>query len=271
MNLSHLVSSVQDYIQPTRNFSLAYIIIDTLCVITFVVLLFLKKRRITAFWALAGGLLYFLVDFGYFYLISGSREIFLAVGEESFSLCSSFQTALVLFWMSMSYGILDFAFIWLWLSKDEYRKEFTWLIIIFWTCIPLTASIFNNSLPDSMINFMTTRSTGKYHGFMALIMLVGYLIVIIMNLFNKDKEKIPVLRLFVIGFMAQFMWEFALLVFGVRSQIYADDALRQILTLLQDSLIETNLGLPYIYFINKAVMSRWNEDLTSKKLKVATN
>jgi hypothetical protein len=41
---------------------------------------------------------------------------------------------------------------------------------------------------------------------------------------------------------------------------------RSISTLLQDSLVETNLGMPYIYFIHKAVTSRWDDDLKKKEI-----
>jgi uncharacterized membrane protein len=114
---------------------------------------------------------------------------------------------------------------------------------------------------------MTTRSTNKYHGIMGLLMVVGYLIVILMNIFNKDKDKkIPIVRLFIIGFMAQFLWEFLLLVFGIRSQNYDSNLGRELMTLLQHSLVETNLGMPYIYFIHKAITSRYQDDGVKRAL-----
>lgn len=54
--------------------------------------------------------------------------------------------------------------------------------------------------------------------------------------------------------MVQFSWEFVLLITGIRVQ--------GIGPLVVDSLLETNLGLPYIYFIHRAVNRRWREDLT---------
>ncbi|MFA6861643.1 MAG: hypothetical protein WCR56_04620 [Bacilli bacterium] len=260
--------SLADYVQPTRNFSLAYVILDSLFVIFFVTLLFIKKKRVTAIWSLAGGLLYWLVDYGIFYLATGSREIFsyLYNNSEVTSLLGNLDTCLILFWMSMSYGILDFAFIWLWLSKDKNALEYSSLIVIWWICCPLMADFINNLCP-TILCFMTTRSTNKYHGIMGLLMVVGYLIVILMNIFNKDKDKkIPIVRLFIIGFMAQFLWEFLLLVFGIRSQNYDSNLGRELMTLLQDSLVETNLGMPYIYFIHKAITSRYQDDGVKRAL-----
>lgn len=255
-----------DFVQPTRNFSLAYIICDSLFIIAFVTLLFLKKKRVTAFWSLAGGVLYFIVDYGIFYGALGSRSIssYTFSAPETTTLLGPGGTGLVLLWMSMSYGITNFAFIWLWLSKDKRALEYTALIVIFWICCPLISSFINNIAPD-IICFQTTRGTDKYHGIMGLIMLVGYFIVIIMNIFNKSGEKIPIVRLFVIGFLVQFFWEASLLVFGIRSQNYGGDFTRQLMTLLQDSLVETNLGLPYIYFIHKAVTGRYNDDCSKKE------
>lgn len=255
-----------DYVQPTRHFSLSYIIIDSLCLLLFLYLLFRKKKYVTLLWSLFGGILYWIVDYGYFYLISHSREISITISGNT-QVASSLVTSLVLLWMSLSYGILDFAFIWLWLKKDEDRKEFTWLIIAYWCTIPLVSTIFDNSIGD-MIYFTTTRSTGKYHGIMALIMLVGYIVLIIYNLTRKKTEdKANIARIFLIGFMSQFLWEFFLLVFNIRSSIYEGNMRREIMTLLQDSLIETNLGLPYMYFISRFVYSKLDESLKRKPIK----
>lgn len=257
-----VISEGMDYVQPTRNFSLAYVILDSIFVCAFVFLLFFKKRRVTAYWALAGGVLYFLVDFLLFYLATGSREIFSYALDESAKtvLLGPGGTAGILFWMSMSYGILDFAFIWLWLSNDEHRIEYSLLIVVWWICCPLMADFINNLAPSSLA-FMTTRGTGKYHGVMGLIMVIGYVLAIVYNLLQKEKDKkVPLVRIFIIGFMAQFLWEAALLVFGVRSQNYGGDSMRQIMTLLQNSLVETNLGMPYIYFIHRFVTARYRED-----------
>lgn len=262
------IDSAMDYVQPTRNFSLAYIVLDAIFVCFFVFLLFFRKKRVTAYWALFGGVLYFLVDFLLFYLASGSREIFSYVlsSPEETTLLGAGGTAGILFWMSMSYGILDFAFIWLWLSNDEHRIEYSLLIIVWWISCPLMADFINNLTPEGLA-FMTTRGTGKYHGIMGLILVVGYVLGIVYNLLVKEKEKrVPLVRIFIIGFMAQFLWEAALLIFGIRSQNYGGDSFRQIMTLLQDSLVETNLGMPYIFFIHRFVMSRYREDGTRKQI-----
>jgi hypothetical protein len=56
------------------------------------------------------------------------------------------------------------------------------------------------------------------------------------------------LALLAIGIGVQFSWEFILLVSGIRPS--------GVLPLAINSLIETNLGMPYAYFIHKGLQQR---------------
>ncbi|MCI2068659.1 MAG: hypothetical protein LKJ88_03685 [Bacilli bacterium] len=230
-------------INPTRNFNLAYIILDSVFILVLLALLFLKKKYRTLLWSLFGGALYFLVDFGYFYLISGSRKVLIngTVQGEGY-------TALILLWMSLSYGITNFVFIWLCLDKDKNLKEWLILIIGWWLIAPSLAALGGERI------IQTTRTTGKYHWIMALFLVVGYLYLIIRNLFFK-KEKVDILKLNLIGISVQFAWEAALLINGIRP---LDSA--SLVTLLVDSLLETNLGMPYFYFIHKYIFDQPEEE-----------
>ncbi len=243
-------------LDPTRNFSLSYVILDSIFLVFFAVLLLVQKKKMTFLFSLAGGILYFLVDFLIFYLLTGSRIIYINNVE-----ANALNTALILFWMSVSYGFLDFAFIWLWLSKDKNALLYSAIIVIWWICCPLISE-FINTFSNQVTAIKTTRTTNKYHGVMGILMVVGYFIIIIMNLTGKY-EKIPVVRLFVIGFMAQFLWELILFIFGIR---FGDNNIVKIVnTILRDSLVETNLGMPYLYFIHKGLSKKFNEDLSKTK------
>ena len=91
---------------------------------------------------------------------------------------------------------------------------------------------------------------------MAIILIVGYLLLTIYFLMKKVSFK-QMLSLFLIGVSVQFGWELALLVNGIRPSDFA--SLR---TLIINSLIETNLGMPIIYVIFHFFRNRWNEDLS---------
>ena len=66
------------------------------------------------------------------------------------------------------------------------------------------------------------------------------------------KKKINILYLLFIGITVQLGWETALLVTGIRQSGME--------TLVINSLIETNLGLPYIYHIHKYIDERFGKE-----------
>lgn len=226
-----------------RDFNLAYIILDSIFLLVFARLLLYKKRRLTLFWGLFGGILYFAVDYGIFHLLTNSRSI---TGGSMFW---------VLLWMSLSYGFTNFTWIWLALKRDEYLKEWSFLIFVWWIACPVLAQMF----PSAEIHI--ERTTGAYHGVMGAILFVSYLAAIIYNFTQSDKStRINVMRLFVIGVLVQLGWEFSLLVGGIRSGGFSVE--QKLITLFVNSLVETNLGLPAIYLIYLAITSKLNEDLT---------
>lgn len=191
-------------ITPTRNFNLLYIILDSIFILFLLIMLVVKKRYFTTLFALFGGVLYFIVDFGYFYLLSHSRQIMIDDVIQN-----DLVTGLILFWMSMSYGITNFAFIWLCLRKDKHLKNWLMLIIGWWLMVPLIASLGGPN------NIQTFRTTNQYHSYMAILLVIGYGGLLIYNLLTK-KKQIQLLWLNLIGISVQFSWEFALLIHGIR-------------------------------------------------------
>lgn len=227
-----------------RVFSPLYIILDTIFLIALLAALILRKRYACAIFAIAGGVLYMIVDYGIFHLALGTRSI------EGGSLFW------VLLWMSMSYGITNFALIWIWLSKDEHFVEYTAAIWIWWICCPMLTQTFSGS--DNLIKIQ--RTTGSYHGYMALIMVVCYFALIVYNLVQKEKDKrFNIVWLFILGILVQLGWEAGLLIGGIRSADF--DPFTKIMTLITNSLVETNLGMPAIYCIYLWYSSRFTEDL----------
>lgn len=230
-------------ITPTRNFSLAYVIMDSVFILFFCGLLFYKKRYATLLWALFGGLLYFIVDYGYFHLISHSRVITYQNNE------SELITFWVLLWMSFSYGITNFAYIWLCFRKDKHLKEWLLLILIWWLIAPQIASLDKGHL------IMTYRTTNQYHFFMAILLFIGYFGIIVYNLITK-KQKLNILWLLAIGISVQFAWEFSLFINGIRP--WNEGSLK---TIIVNSLLETNLGIPYMFLIYSFFSKHFSENL----------
>lgn len=234
-------------ITPTRNFNLLYIILDTLFILILLGLLVYKKRNLTVLFALFGGILYTLVDFGGFYLLSRSRIVFINGIQQD-----ALNTFLVLFWMSMSYGITNFIFIWVLISKDKLAKYWLFLIIMWWLICPSIASMGGEN------NITTFRTTTSYHGIMGIILVISYLALIIYILIS-GKEIVNILYLCLIGISVQFSWEFSLLINGIRP--LNENSLQ---TLIINSCLETNLGMPAIYLIYHLINKKYNEDGSKK-------
>lgn len=232
-----------------RQFNLLYIYLDIAFLIMLCALLIIKKKYLTLIFALFGGILYFAVDYGIFHLLTHSRSI---EGGSMFW---------VLLWMSMSYGITNFAWIWLCFTKDKRALEWVLLIWIWWIAAPMIASTFGKSFPTILIQ----RTTGAYHGVMAAILFAGYLFAIVWNLFQKEKEeRFPLLWLLLVGISVQFAWEFSLLLGGIRSAAITDWGAK-IITLITNSLLETNLGAVPIFCISTAITAKINENLKPRE------
>lgn len=228
-----------------RQFTPMYIWLDIAFLLVFAGLLLWKRRYTTVLVGLVMGLVYMLVDYGIFHLVCHTRSI-----------SPGYSLFWVLLWMSMSYGFTNFTWIWLWLKKDSHLLEWSLLILTWWFCCPLLAATFGGSQAPITIQ----RTTGAYHGYMALILFVGYLGVIVYNLWQRQREKrINLPWLLAIGILVQFGWEAGLLLGGVRSAGLS--LAEKLAPLVINSLLETNLGMPYVYLIFTAVTARFTEDL----------
>lgn len=234
-----------------RVFTPLYIYLDIAFLVFFCALLVIKKKYLTVLFALFGGVLYMIVDYGIFYAALHSRTV------------TGGSTFWVLLWMSMSYGITNFAWIWLWISKDKHLFGWSLLIMVWWISAPLIASIGGGEA-----TITTSRTTGSYHGVMGLILFVGYAACIVYNLFQKDKTKrFPLLWMLIIGVLVQFGWEFSLLIGGIRSAAITDWGAK-LTTLIVNSLVETNLGMPIIFPLYALITSHFTEEMKKRDIRV---
>ncbi len=233
-----------------RQFPPLYIWLDLAFLGVFLGLLLYKKKYMTVAVGLFFGLVYLAVDYGVFHLLLHTRSI--SPGHSLFW---------VLLWMSVSYGFTNFAWIWLWISRDQHLLEWSVLILSWWLCCPMLAWSFGGEAEPIVIE----RTTGAYHGGMAAILFVGYLGAIVWNLSReKREERIDLPWLLAIGILVQLGWEAALLIGGIRSAGFAgiEEKLRP---LVVNSLLETNLGMPYIYAIYIWYSSRFTETLRRRE------
>ena len=142
-----------DDIIARRQFDPLYIWLDIAFLLVLAGLLLWKRKYMTVLVGLFFGLVYFAVDYGLFHLVFHARTI-----SEGYSLFW------VLLWMSMSYGFTNFAWIWLWISKDKRLFEWSALILFWWLCAPMIAATFGRGEP-----IVIQRTTGAYHGYMEFV------------------------------------------------------------------------------------------------------
>ncbi len=232
-----------------RQFDPLYIVLDCGFLILLAGLLVWRKKYSALLVGGLAGILYMLVDYGIFHLVCGARSI-----SEGHSLFW------VLLWMSVSYGFTNFVWIWLWIARDRDLLEWSALILMWWFCCPLLTQTFGGKAAPIVIQ----RTTGSYHGYMALLLFAGYLFLFIWNMAHSERsEKMPLLWLLAIGILVQLGWEAGLLLGGVRSAGF--DFGRAMRTLLINSLLETNLGMPYIYCIFLWYTSRYTHELKRRE------
>lgn len=223
---------------PSRVLNELYIYLDIGFLLILAVILLLTKRYAAFLFGIFGGLLYFLVDYGGFYSLLHTRVV---QGADPFWF---------LLWLSMSYGFTNFVWIWLWLDRDGRALEWSVLITSGWLCVSLLSQNFGGPFGEISIS----RGTGSYHGIMALLLFVGYGVLCVHNIRVKEKkDRYPIIWILAIGILVQFAWEFILLITGIRAQGFGP--------LVVDSLLETNLGLPYIFLIHRTVTKRFGENL----------
>ncbi len=231
-----------------RQFLPSYILLDCIFLAVFAGLLLWKKKYMTVIVGLIFGAVYMAVDYGIFHLLTHSRSI-----------SDGYSMFWVLLWMSVSYGFTNFVWIWLWISKDKHLFEWSTLILSWWFCCPMLAQAVGGEQTPITIQ----RTTGAYHGYMALILFAGYLIAIIYNLYQTNpRRRVNIPWILAIGILVQFGWEAGLLIGGIRSAGFSlEEKLRP---LIVNSLLETNLGLPYMYFIFVKITSTYTEQLKKR-------
>ncbi len=242
-------------IVPSRSFSPLYILFDSIFLVFLLTRLWIEKKKVAFFFSLAGGILYFLVDFLIFYLALMTRVITYGT-----TVLGPLGVSGVLFWMSRSYGITNFLLIYLALRHDKSLLKYSVIILRWWLVAPTLQEM------DKSFSLITTsRGTGSYHYVMAIILLVGYALYLLYGAIKKEKRE-NILYLNIVGILVQLGWEASLLINGIRPRNAAS-----VKTRIIDSLIETNLGRPYLYFIVKAISSHFNEDGKKKNLNEKPN
>jgi len=207
-----------------RIFGLDYILFDLAFLAIFLFLLIKLKKKIPLIAFFVGGLLInFFIDWG-IWLHSGVREVMLP---------ANFFGGTILFfvWFSLSYGV-EYAYVFLMFDKNSKKIEWTLFVLMGWILVALLSQL----IPINDTSIVTIRHMSDFRILRIAIVLIGYSLLF---LFKYDWKKI--LYLFSIGFLIHFMMEFSLSITNIRPGSFW--------ILLENSLIEFNMGVPFFYLI----------------------
>lgn len=240
-NIGAMQNLLSEEVIASRSMNYLYIWIDIGFLLILLGLLIWKKKYQALIVGLLGGILYFAVDYGIFYAALHTRVV------------TGADTMWFLLWLSLSYGFTNFSWIWLWLDKDKNLLEWSLLIPLGW----LGNGWISKGLGDQTGIINITRGTGNYHWVMAIFLVVGYGYLLIHNLGAGKEKRYPLLWILAIGVLVQFAWEASLAITGIRNQSWA--------TLIVNSLLETNMGLPYLFLIHLQANKKRGEDLRIKE------
>jgi len=214
-----------------RTFPTLFVWMDCAWLVVLAVILLWRKKHLAVLVGLLGGALYFLVDYGVFFLALRTREV---TGADPF---------LLLLWLSVSYGFTNMAWAWLLLDRDGRGVEWSLLVICGWLAVAFMSASSGAGFPVIRIQ----RGTGAYHGVMALILAAGYGALIVRNL-AVPGPRVDLIPLLAIGVGIQAAWELVLLLSGIRPP--------SLVPFVVNSLLETNLGMPYLFLIHEALGRR---------------
>ena len=212
-----------------RTFGVDYIFFDLIFITLFLFLLIKFKKKIPLIAFFVGGFfINFFVDWG-IWLHTGMREVSL---PQNFLGMPIFWSTLVFFlWFSLSYGV-EYAYVFLMFEKKSNKIGWTALVFGGWLLIAFLSQL----LPINDAQIITLRHMSSLRFIEVGILIIGYSLLFVLK---YDWKKIA--YLFFVGFAIHFMMEFSLLITGIRPG--------SLIILVENSLIEFNMGVPFFYLI----------------------
>jgi hypothetical protein len=221
-NLVGLILEINESIM--RRFQADYLVFDAIFLAVWIVLLVRHKRYRPLVAGLVCGFLFYLID----------GVIWVSTGVRNYELPAHWVRFPVDFMMDVSYGIVAFSWAWIAFERKSVRDVTFWTALLFggWLAIPFASRWI--PLIDAPV--MTVRDMSSRVWLHITAVVVGYAL-----LFFLGYDWKTVLYVFCVGCMLAFMMEFSLLVAGIRSF--------NIALLVYETLILTNMGVPYFFII----------------------
>jgi hypothetical protein len=213
----------------TRRFQIDYLLFDTVFMAVWIYLLLRRKRHEALYVGLICGLVFYAID-GIIWTATGVREYVLPAAWLKFP---------VDFMMDVSYGIVGFGWAWIAFERKSIRDVAFWTAALFggWLVVPFVSKVV--PLIDAQV--VTVRHMASRVWLHIAVVVIGYAALLALGFSFRR-----VLYVFWLGCMLAFMMEFSLLVAGIRSF--------NLKLLAYETLILTNMGIPYLYVIRDRIL-----------------
>lgn len=213
-----------------RIFDVDFIYFDLMLATLWIVLFIKTKQYPAILMGLLASCIYFMVDFGLWYSILGTRHI-----------DAPMDAGLFLFYFSFTYGIIQFGYITVMITPKTNKIFWTILLYGGWIIMALLSQWI--AWDDREISISRDMTNGRWIQF--AMMIVGLLFVYLASQYSSTFRNIKwyytVPILFAIGIIVHVALEVPLVIAGIRPFNWND--------FLWNSVIEFNSGIGAIYFI----------------------
>jgi hypothetical protein len=223
-----------------RNFEFDYILFDALFLAIWIVLLIWQKR----FRPLKAGLILAII----IYLIDAI--IWTRMGVREYGLPAPWFKYPVDFMMDVSYSIIAWSWLWIVFERRSFRDVALWTVLLFagWLILPFVS----RWIPLSDLPIMTNRHMSSRVWLHVTVVVIGYV-----ALFLLGYDWKTILYVFWAGCMLAFAMEFSLYISGIRPT--------DVTFLVYETLILTNLGVPYLFIIDDKILPLLSRRLAVRK------
>ncbi|KAJ6234311.1 hypothetical protein M0813_04114 [Anaeramoeba flamelloides] len=246
-----------------RTFDADYIYFDILFLCVWILFLIIRKKKLALLWSFIGLIVYYIVDYGIWYSWQGTRRTNCFVNP-----------ALLMFWVSSTPGVVHPSWVVMMFeltfhkersnngssgdngqstdsskegsfneiehgkqrenSEERTRQRILWTILFF--SVQTIPAFMQKGFDWDNRTCKIGRHMGGNRWKMLLSLVIGYGYLCWRRIKAKDLVK-----LFLIGFIGEGIFEFAFYISGIRTG--------KIDVLLFDSAIEMNLGIPWMFLL----------------------
>jgi len=238
---------VSNYV--ARTFDMDFMYLDIAFCAVWMLVLLRQKRTIALWFGLFGAIVVFLVDDILWLRIQQTR--FLEV---------PFNRDLFLLYFSFTYGMIEFSFVTVMFQAKSNKTRALWTLFLYggWLATALISQ--HVGIDDRTIQ--TGRDMSNARIIEVALVASGYLLLLVLKYTWRPMKSLAfprMLYLFLIGILVHFGMEITLLASGIRpADNYVD-------VLLFNSLLEFNMGVPFLYILWTAIKSAKVNDTSQEE------